>query len=51
VHAFLYSVGDDGQCHGRVVLDGPEDKGGMRAKPDRYLTTETRDFVVVSTKE
>jgi len=51
VHAFLYSVGDDGRCHGRVVLDATEDKGGMRAKPDRYLTTETRDFIVVSTKE
>jgi hypothetical protein len=51
VHAFLYNVSEDGQCHGRVVLDGPEDQGGMRAKPDRYLTVETRDFVVVSAKE
>lgn len=50
VTANLYSVNPDGSCSGKKGLDGPESEGGMRAPADRYLSTETRDFVAVYTK-
>lgn len=50
VTANLYTKGADGKCRGVKGLDGPESKGGMRAPADRYLTTDTRDFVAVYSK-
>ena len=50
VTANLYGVGPDGKCFGTKGLDQSEDKGGMRQIANRYLTTDTRDFVVVSAK-
>jgi hypothetical protein len=47
VTANLYKAGPDGACHGTKGLDGPEDNGGMRQPADRYLTTDTRDFIGV----
>jgi hypothetical protein len=46
----LYSVGPDGKCHGTKGLEGPEDKGGQRSSADRYLKTDTRDFIAVYRK-
>jgi hypothetical protein len=39
-----YSVGADGQVHGRRLLNG------MRGPDDRWLTTDTRDFIAVFTR-
>jgi hypothetical protein len=50
VTANLYSVGLDGKCHGEKGLGGPENQGGQRQPADRYLSTDTRDFVAVFTK-
>ena len=50
VTANLYSQGPDGKCHGVKGLEGSQDKGGMRAPADRYLSTDTRDFVAVYSK-
>lgn len=48
--ANLYSKGADGKVHGVKGLEGPQDKGGQRQPADRYLSTDTRDFVVVYSK-
>ena len=50
VTANLYSVGADGKCHGEKGLGGPENQGGQRQPADRYLSTDTRDFVAVFNK-
>ncbi len=47
----LYGVGPDGKCHGTKGLDGPEDKGGQRSSANRYLKTDTRDFIAVYRKD
>ncbi len=52
VSALLYKVDPaTGKCVGTKGLDGPEDQGGMRAPNDRYLSTDTRDFVAVLAKQ
>jgi hypothetical protein len=49
VTAILVSNGANG-CTGQKALGGPENTGGMRAPDDRYLETDTRDFVAVYAK-
>lgn len=36
-----------GQCHGTPGLNLPFERGGMKKSGDRYLSTDTRDFVAV----
>jgi hypothetical protein len=50
VTANLYSVGPDGKCQGEKGLGGPENTGGQRQPADRYLSTDTRDFIAVFNK-
>lgn len=50
VFANIFTVGPDGTCSGTKALDATEDKGGMRQPANRYLTTDTRDFILVSAK-
>jgi len=38
---------DAGGCHGTPGLNGPADQGGQRSSGDRYLSTDTRDFVEI----
>jgi len=49
VTAILVSDTGNG-CTGQKALGGPENTGGMRAPDDRYLETDTRDFVAVYAK-
>jgi len=49
VTAILVSNGPGG-CTGQKALGGPENTGGMRASDNRYLSTDTRDFVAVYAK-
>jgi hypothetical protein len=49
VTAILYSADENG-CSGRLGLPGPSNQGGMYASPNRYLSTDTRDFVGVFAK-
>jgi len=48
--ANLFTKGLDGKIHGVKGLEGPQDKGGQRQPADRYLSTDTRDFVVIYSK-
>jgi hypothetical protein len=50
VTANIYRAAPDGTCHGAKGLEGTEDKGGMRQPADRYLTTDTRDFIGIFAK-
>jgi hypothetical protein len=49
VSAHLYA-NEGGKCKGTKALTQSQDKGGMRQPDDRYLTTDTRDFVAVFSK-
>jgi hypothetical protein len=50
VTAILVS-NDAAGCHGQKALGGPENTGGMRAPDNRYLQTDTRDFIGVYAKQ
>jgi hypothetical protein len=51
VAANLFTVDPaTGECTGTSGLPGPQDQGGMRSSPDRYLSLDTRDFVAVFSK-
>lgn len=50
VAANLYHDGPDG-CHGTRGLDAPHSKGGQQSSGDRYLSPDTRDFVLVLARE
>jgi hypothetical protein len=47
VTAVLYSADAAGNCSGQLGLPGQSNNGGMYASPNRYLSTDTRDFVAV----
>lgn len=50
VSAHIYSKDEAGKCKGTKALTQTQDKGGMRQLDDRYLSTDTRDFVAVFAK-
>ena len=47
VTAILYSAQEDGSCTGTRGLGGQSHVGGMYASDNRYLSTDTRDFIGV----
>lgn len=49
VAANLYHDSSTG-CHGTKGLDTSPDKGGQQSSGDRYLSTDTRDFIEVLAK-
>jgi len=50
VSAHIYTKDESGKCKGTKALTQSQDKGGMRQLDDRYLSTDTRDFVAVFAK-
>jgi hypothetical protein len=47
VTAILFSSDGAGGCSGRKGLQGTSYQGGMYASDNRYLSTDTRDFIAV----
>jgi hypothetical protein len=47
VTSILYSTDGTGRCSGRRGLPGASNTGGMYSSDNRYLSTDTRDFIGV----